>query len=89
MGWATKLTEAKRIVFNDALHVGPAKTVVLNNPNKDNLKCEASLSFSPTIKSYVSNRKDKHLPPKKTGIVDSGATHMYIVPNAHLKNGHN
>ena len=76
--------EAKGIVFNEAWHVGPAqaKTVVLNNPNKDNLKYEASLSFSPTNNSYVSNKTDKHLPPGKTGIVDSGATHMYIAPNA-------
>ena len=62
--------------------MGPAKKVVLNNPNKDNLKYEASLSCSPTNNSYVSNKTDKHLPPEKTGIVDSGATHMYIAPNA-------
>ena len=82
MGWATKLMEAKGIAFNDAWHVGLAKTVVLNNPNKDNLKYEASLSCSPTNKAYVSNKIDKHLPPDKTGVVDSGATHMYIAPNA-------
>ena len=84
MGWATKLMEAKGVVFNDAWHVGPdqAKTVVLNNPNKDNLKYEASLSCSPTNNSYVSNKTYNHLPQEKTGIVDSGATHMYIAPNA-------
>ena len=43
---------------------------------------EASLSCSPTTKLYVSNRKDNHVPPDKTGIVESGATHMYIAPNA-------
>ena len=43
---------------------------------------EASLSCSPTAKSYVSNRKDNNLPPDKTSIVDSDATHMYIAPNA-------
>ena len=60
-----------------------SKTVVLNNPNKDNLKYEASLRCSPTNNnSYVSNKIDKHLLPEKTGIVDSGATHMYIAPNA-------
>ena len=53
MGWATKLMEAKGIVFNDVWHVGPAKTVVLNNHNKDNLKYEASLSCSTTTKSYI------------------------------------
>ena len=62
--------------------MGPAKTVVLNNPNKDNLIYEASLSCSTTTKSYVSNRKENRLPPDKTGIVDSGSTHMYIAPNA-------
>ena len=92
MGWATKLMEANGIVFNDAWHVGPdkAKTVVLNNPNKDNLKYEAILSCSPTNKSYLSNKIDKYLPPDQTGIVDSDATHMYIAPNApYEKNGHN
>ena len=62
--------------------MGPAKTVVLNNPNKDNLMYEASLSCSPSTKTYVSNREENSLPPDQTGIVDSGATHMYISPNA-------
>ena len=43
---------------------------------------EASLHCIPTTKFYVSNRKENRLPPDKTGIVDSGATHMYIAPNA-------
>ena len=60
-----------------------AKTVVLlNNPNKEKLQYEASLSCSPTNNVYVSNKTDKHLPPEQTGIVDSGATHIYIAPNA-------
>ena len=50
--------EAKGIVFNDEWHVGLDKTVVLNNPNKDNLMYEASLSCSPTTKNYVSNREE-------------------------------
>ena len=62
--------------------MGPAKTVVLNNTNKDNLMYEDSLSCSPTTKTYVSNREENSLPPDQTGIVDSGATHMYIEPNA-------
>ena len=82
MGWATKLMEAKGIFFNDEWHGGTAKTVVLNNPNKDNLMYEASLSYSHTTKSYVSNKKENCLPPDKTGILDSVATHMYIAPNA-------
>ena len=43
---------------------------------------EASLSCSPTRKSYVSEGNENRLPPKQTGIVDSGATHLYIAPNA-------
>ena len=77
--------EAKGVVFNDAWHVGTAqaKTVVLlNNSNKEKLQYEASLSCSPTNNEYVSNKTDKHLPPEQTGIVDSGATHIYIAPNA-------
>ena len=42
---------------------------------------EASLSCIPTTKLYVSNRTENCLPPDKTGIVDSEATHMYIAPN--------
>ena len=65
--------------------MGPAqaKTVVLlNNPNKEKLQYEASLSCSPTNNAYVSNKKDKHLQPEKAGIVYSGAAHIYIAPNA-------
>ena len=43
---------------------------------------EASLSCSPTRKTYVSEGNENRLPPKQTGIVDSGATHLYIAPNA-------
>ena len=45
--------EAKGVIFNDEWHVGTAKTVVLKNHNKDNLMYEASLSCSPTRKTYV------------------------------------
>ena len=63
-----------------------AKTVVLlNNPNKEKSQYEASLSCSPTNNAYVSNKRDKHFPPEQTGIVDSGATHIYIAPNAPYK----
>ena len=43
---------------------------------------EASLSYSPTPKPYVLNRKDNQLPPDIICIVESGATHMYIAQNA-------
>ena len=76
--------EAKGTVFNDAWYVGiaQAKTVVLlNNPNKEKLQYEASLSCSPTNNAYVSDQK-KHLPPEQIGILYSGATRIYIAPNA-------
>ena len=43
---------------------------------------EASLSCSPTRKNYISEKSEHSLPPKQTGIVDSGVTHLYIAPNA-------
>ena len=43
---------------------------------------EASLSCSPTCKTYVSEGKKNSLPPEQTCIVDSGETHLYIAPNA-------
>ena len=60
------------------------KTVVLkNNPNKEKLKYEASLSCSPTNKAHIADKTPpKHLPPEQTVILDSGATHIYIAPNA-------
>ena len=74
--------EAKGIVFNNEWHVETDKTVVLNNPNKDNLMHEASLRCSPTRKNYVSEGNENSLPPEQTGMVDSGETHLYIAPNA-------
>ena len=59
-----------------------AKTVVLtNNPNKEKLNDEDSLSCSPTNKAHVAEKTTKHVPPEHTGILDSGATHIYIAPN--------
>ena len=43
---------------------------------------EASLSCIPTRKTYVSEGNENSLTPEQTGIVDSGATHLYIAPNA-------
>ena len=43
---------------------------------------EASLLCSPTCKTYVSEEHKTSLPPEQTSIVDSGATHLYIAPNA-------
>ena len=62
--------------------MGTAKTEVLKNPNNDYLMYEASLSCSPTRKTYVSEGNENSLPPEQTVIVDSGATHLYIAQNA-------
>ena len=43
---------------------------------------EANLSCITTTKTYVSEGNENILPPEQTGIVDSGATHLYIAPNA-------
>ena len=59
-----------------------AKTVVLKNTDKDNLMYEASLWCSLTRKTYIPEENENSLPPEQTGIVDSGATHFYITPNA-------
>ena len=68
---------------HDMWGTAQAKTVVLtNNPNKEKLKYEASLSCSPTNKAHVADKKPKHLPPEQTGILDSGATNIYLELNA-------
>ena len=60
------------------------KTVVYKPPNKKILMYESSLSCSPsqTYIPKISEEKANILPPQHMGIVDSGATHLYIEPNA-------
>ena len=63
---------------------GTAKTVVNKPPNKETLMYEASLSCSPT-QTYMPTlyeENENSLPQQYTGILDSGATHLYIAPNA-------
>ena len=53
-------------------------------PNRKILMYEASLCCSPTH-TYIPNISEEHensLPQQHTGIVDSGATRLYIAPNA-------
>ena len=59
---------------DDEWRWGAAKTVLHNNPSKYNIMYEASLSCSPTQQGNI-------LPQHHTGIVDSGATHLYIAPS--------
>ena len=82
MGWTKLIMEAKGVPFNDEWHVGTAKTVVLKHPYKENLMYEASLSCSPTNYPYILEENENSLLPEHIGIVDSGATHLYISPNA-------
>ena len=43
---------------------------------------EASLRCSPTRKTYIYEENENSLLPEHTGIVDSGATRLYIASNA-------
>ena len=64
--------------------VGHRKTVVHKPHNRENLIYEANLSCSTTLMYmptlYEENKNS--LPQQHTEIVDSGATHLYIAPNA-------
>ena len=76
--------EEKGVKFNDEWNLGTEKTVVHKPPNKENLIYEASLSCS-TTHTYIPKiykENENSLPQQHTGIVDSGATHLYIAPNA-------
>ena len=77
--------EEKGMKFkDDEWRWGTEKTVVHKPPNKENLTYEASLSCSPT-QTYISKMYEENeniLPQQHTGIVYSGATQLYIAPNA-------
>ena len=74
--WARDIMEKNGVPCkDDEWRWGTAKTVVHKNPSKDNIMYEASLSCSPTQQGNI-------LPQHHTGIVDSGATHLYIAPSA-------
>ena len=60
---------------DEELRLGMAKTVVHKNPSNDTIMYEAILSCSPTQQENI-------LPQHHTGIVDSGANHIYIAPAA-------
>ena len=64
---------------------GDRKKVVHKTPDKENLTYEASLSCSTTLRTYIPkiSEESENIPPQQhTGIVDSGATNLYIAPNA-------
>ena len=74
--WARELMEKNGVPCkDDECRWGTAKTVVHKNPSKDTIMYEASLSCSPTQQENI-------ILQHHTGIVDSGATHLYIAPSA-------
>ena len=65
------------------MKVGDSTKVVHIYPLKEPLLYEASLIFSPTL-TYIPTpyAPQGHIPPQQDmGIVDSGATHLYIAPS--------
>ena len=85
--WACKLMDKKGVACKDnKWQQGTAKTLVHRNPIKEHLSYEASLRYIRTP-SYIATLPTKMTAPVQrvllqidTGIVDSGATHLYISP---------
>ena len=77
--------DEKGVVYkDDELRWGTAQTVIHKYPIKETLIYEASLRCSPTL-TYMPTPHElqEHIPPQQhTGIVYSGATHLYIAPSA-------
>ena len=81
--WARKIIDEKGVACkDDEWRWGTAQTVIHKYPSKDPLMYEASLRCSPTLMYMpTQNEQQEHiLPQQHMGIVDSGATHLYIVP---------
>ena len=82
-GWARKLVDEKGVACNgDEWQRGTAQTLVHRNPIKEHLSYEASLNCSPTPSYITITYALIILPQKDTGIVDYGATHLYIALSA-------
>ena len=83
--WDRKLMDEKGVACkDDELRWGEAHTVLHRYPIKENLLYEDSLSCSPTL-TYIPtpNTPQGYIPRQKdTGIVDSGATYLYISPSS-------
>ena len=68
---------------DDELWWETVQTLIYRYPIKEPLLYEASLIYSPTL-TYMPNpdaQQEHILPQQETGIVDSGATHIYIAPS--------
>ena len=83
--WSQKLMDEKGVACkDDEWRWGTAKTVVHRYSLKETLLYEASLSCSTTL-TYITtpdHQQGKILLQQDTGIVVSGATHLYISPSA-------
>ena len=81
--WDQKLMDEKGVAYNDdELRRGTAQAVIHRHYIKENLFYEASLSCSPTLSYIHTPYAQRILPQKNTGVVDSGATHLYVAPSA-------
>ena len=83
--WAQKLIDEKGVACkDDEWRWGTEQIVIHRYPIKEPLLYGDSLGCSPTL-TYMPtpDAQQKHIIPKQdTGIVDSGATHLYIAPFA-------
>ena len=83
--WAWKLMDEKGVACKDyELWCGTAQRVVHIYPLKEPLFYEASLICSPTLRYITTpDAPQRHIIPQQdTGVVESGATHLYIDPSA-------
>ena len=70
------------VCHDDECQWGTAQTVVHIYPLKEPLLYEAILIYSPTLSYIPTPDAPQILSQQDTGIVDSGATHLYIAPSA-------
>ena len=81
--WARKLIDEKGVACkDDELRWVTPQTIVHRYPIKEHLLYESSLNCSPTLTYIPTPDAPQILPQQDTGIVDSGATHLYIAPSA-------
>ena len=81
--WARKMMDEKGAAYKyDEWWWGTEQTVVHIYTVKVPLLYEASLICSPTLNYIPTPDAPWIIPQQDTGIVDSGATHLYIAPSA-------
>ena len=81
--WTRKLMDKKEVACKEEkLRWTTAKTVVHTYPIKEPLLYEASLRCIPTLSYILTPYSPRILPQQDRGIVESGATQLYISPSA-------